>query len=172
MRNFVWMAGMAALILAPTQALAAKATAEIMNTEGKVIGNATLEDGKGGVRLTISAEGIEPGVHGFHVHEKGECKTPDFKSAGGHFNPTGTEHGLWNPKGAHKGDMPNLVVKDDGKAEAVGVLRGLSVKKGKNSVLDKDGSALVIHAGPDDHRSDPAGDAGGRVACGVIKSAK
>ena len=149
-----------------------EARADIRDPTGKSIGTATLTEQKDGVKVKLEVSGLAPGKHGFHIHEKGACTPPDFKSAGGHFNPFKKQHGMDNPKGKHVGDFQNLEVKSDGTAEATVVAAGATLKEGKGSLLKKGGTAIVIHADPDDYKSDPAGKAGDRVACGVIVKKK
>jgi superoxide dismutase, Cu-Zn family len=145
------------------------ARAQLKDASGKDVGTAAFSAGSGMVKMDLKVRGLAPGAHGLHVHEKGACEAPDFKSAGGHFNPHGKKHGLQSDAGAHAGDLPNLLVGAD--ASLTLALAGVTLDKGeKNSLLDGDGSALVIHAGPDDGKTDPAGDSGARVACGVIQA--
>ena len=115
----------------------------------------------------MTAAGLEPGQHGFHLHTTGRCEGPDFKSAGGHLNPLDREHGALNPEGKHVGDMPNLEVGTSRTASTT-IDIGPDTAAYRNYLFDADGTAIVIHAGPDDYRTDPAGDAGSRVACGVL----
>lgn len=144
---------------------------EIVNTEGEKIGLAQLTpevDGEG-VNINLEAWDLTPGIHGFHIHEKGICEKPDFETAGGHFNPDDREHGFDNPEGPHAGDLPNIEVDQNGKVEDVIVTELVTLKKGEeNSIIREGGTSLMIHADPDDYVSQPAGDAGDRVACGVI----
>lgn len=149
-----------------------KARADIVDSAGKSIGTATLTEQKDGVKVALKVSGLSPGKHGFHFHEKGSCTPPDFKSAGGHFNPFHKHHGMQNPKGKHAGDLPNLEVKEDGTAEVAVVAAGTTLRKGSGSLLKEGGTAIVIHAQPDDNMTDPAGNAGDRVACGVVLMAK
>lgn len=158
-------AGMAARQAAPT------ATAELVDAQGHKVGTAQLSEVQGGVRIVLEASNLPPGVHGFHVHGTGKCEGPDFKSAGGHFNPDGKQHGFHNPEGPHAGDLPNLVVDEHGTAKADFVAPMLTLSPGKYSLLDADGSALMIHASADDYVSNPAGNAGPRLACGPIVAA-
>lgn len=141
----------------------------IVNTEGNDIGQAVLTEAADGLTFKIKAEGLPPGEHGIHVHEKGECTPPSFESAGSHFNPTDKEHGFNNLKGFHLGDLPNVEVGPDGRLEAVVTTAELTLKPSQqNSILDNDGSALVIHEKADDYKTDPSGNSGDRIACGVI----
>lgn len=138
---------------------------KLYNAAGEPVGFATLEQIDDGVRVKITASGLTPGKHGFHVHENAIQGT-DFKSAGAHFNPTHKHHGLENPQGSHVGDMPNLVVGADGTVEAETIIQHGTLEKGQpNSVL---GRSLIIHAGEDDNVTDPAGNSGDRVAGGNI----
>jgi Cu-Zn family superoxide dismutase len=145
-----------------------KAKATLVNSQGQKVGEAQLEETSGGVKIILKVENLPPGVHAFHIHEKGDCHGPDFMTAGGHFNPFGKKHGLKNPEGPHAGDLPNLVVGADGKETLETIATQVTLKPGKNSLFHPGGTSLVIHAGPDDYLTDPAGNAGARIACGVI----
>jgi Cu-Zn family superoxide dismutase len=148
------------------------ATAELMNPEGRVVGIAVItESPEVGVRITLNAYGLPPGPHGFHIHAVGKCEPPDFKSAAGHFNPYGRKHGLRNPEGNHAGDLLNLMVDPDGTAAALRTAPA-TLGPGKGSLMEADGTAIVIHRGPDDYMTDPAGEAGPRIACGVIRAVR
>jgi Cu-Zn family superoxide dismutase len=143
--------------------------AVLRNAEGKEIGTATFTSTQGGVKVQVEVADLAPGKHGIHVHAVGKCEAPDFKSAGGHLNPSGKKHGLHNPEGAHAGDLSNLVAGKDGKAKASFTARGTTLGEGAGSLFGPEGSALVIHADADDEKSDPAGNSGARIACGVIE---
>ena len=168
--------------LAQTSATAAGASAgasaELRDNEGNPVGNATFTEGESGVVVTVNITGgIEPGVHGIHIHEKGDLSSPDFESAGGHFNPTGAEHGFDNPQGPHAGDLPNITVGQDGTASYQTVNDRITLSPGPSSILDEDGSALIVHAMADDYQTndDPEtgpGTSGNRVAAGVIEAAE
>jgi Cu-Zn family superoxide dismutase len=156
----------------PGAAGRASAKAELKDPKGNVVGTAEMSDTERGLLLRIAVKGLSPGPHAFHVHQTGKCAPPDFMSAGGHFNPEGKSHGYLNAHGEHAGDLPNLQVDKSGNGNAEFHFPGLMVSTGKAALLDQDGSALVIHAKPDDYRSDPAGLAGDRIACGVVERAK
>jgi Cu-Zn family superoxide dismutase len=144
------------------------AMAELKDAKGAKVGEATLEQTPHGVLITVDLGGVAAGMHAFHVHEVGKCEPP-FKTAGGHFNPMMKKHGIKNPEGDHAGDMPNIDVPENGRLKFQVLNDGITLKAGeKNSVLDADGSSIVIHAKADDLASDPAGNAGDRVACGVV----
>jgi Cu-Zn family superoxide dismutase len=154
----------------PETRLAASARARLSAVgDSGVGGDLAFNIDNGGVRVTGTLTGVEPGsAHGFHVHEFGDCSAPDASSAGGHFNPTGQPHGNREAGGAHHaGDMPNQVGGDDGQARVDQLLTGLEI--GSGSAGDIVGKSVVVHAKADDYRSQPSGDAGGRIACGVIE---
>lgn len=144
---------------------------ELLDADGQSVGTAEVTQQGDGVQIAIHVMGLSAGEHGFHVHETGSCIAPDFTSAGGHFAPEGRQHGTENPDGPHAGDMPNLVVGENGMADTTFVHQGITLRTGEpHSVFRDGGTALVIHEGPDDYRTDPAGDAGSRIACGVIEA--
>ena len=143
------------------------ASAVLRDASGKEVGAATFTVTPSGVLISLDLTAVPPGEHGFHVHTTGKCEPPDFKSAGPHFNPDQTKHGFMTPEGPHAGDLPNLHVPADGKLQ-VEVLEPNVTLSGEAPLLDADGSALVIHAGADDYKTDPAGNSGNRIACGVI----
>jgi len=144
--------------------------ADLMDKNGVKIGRAELTQMSKGVQIHVEASGLVPGKHGFHIHENGACEAPDFASAGGHFNPGGKKHGFENPKGPHAGDLPNLFVGTEGRVSAEVIAKNVTLQQGRpNSLIKPGGTSLVIHAGADDYKTDPAGESGGRVACGVIR---
>ena len=156
----------AAALIAASQTASAgeQASAAMMNANGESVGAVTLSATPQGTLLHAKLENLPAGAHAFHVHAVGVCEAP-FKSAGGHFNPDGAKHGIESAEGMHAGDMPNIHVPDSGALE-VEVLNALL--RLDDALFDEDGAAIVIHEGPDDYVSDPAGAAGPRIACGVI----
>lgn len=153
---------------AESSKLRAKAT--LKDPQGKTVGTATLRQAPHGVLLQVEFTDIEPGRHGLHIHEKGSCQAPDFKSAGGHFNPTNAEHGFFAGRDHHAGDMPNFEAPASGKIVVERINSMVKIGEGRaNSLLGGDGTALVIHSGTDDYKSQPSGAAGARIACGVIE---
>ena len=147
---------------------AKKAKADLLNAKGAPVGTAVFTQKSNGVQLDLKVSGMTPGLHGFHIHAVGRCQAPDFASAGPHFNPEGKQHGWDNPMGHHLGDLQNLEVGPDGKAHVRVTVPGVTLGEGAISLFHEGGTALVIHAKPDDGKTDPAGNAGPRVACGVI----
>lgn len=153
-------------MLVPGPADADVSTARMVDAEGNGAGVVTVTDSPNGVLIAIELRGLEVGEHGIHVHETGEC-APDFEAAGGHFNPDGQEHGLTNPQGMHAGDLPNIFVASDGVAKAHVFNSRVTVEPGPASLLDEDGSAIIVHEDADTYLREAQ--AGGRVACGVLE---
>jgi Cu-Zn family superoxide dismutase len=144
-------------------------TISLVNAKNQVVGTAILSEVLRGVKIEITASKLSPGKHGIHLHETGKCEGPDFKSAGSHFNPSGQAHGFDQASGPHAGDLPNLVADAKGNAHAEMFDPNVTLDQGTASLLKGGGTALVIHAKADDDHSQPAGESGDRIACGVIK---
>jgi superoxide dismutase, Cu-Zn family len=159
----VFLVSVSAFAAAPT----ATAKATLKDSAGKTVGEVKLTELADGVLVAVTVEGLSEGAHAFHVHETGKCEGA-FDTAGKHFNPNKKPHGF-HGKGPHAGDMPNLHVPASGTLKVEQVVKSYTLKKGKHSLLDADGSAFVVHASADDYQSDPAGNAGGRIACGVVE---
>jgi len=141
----------------------------LINAAGERIGHVTLQQYDDYVLLHLQATGLSKGVHGIHIHEFGECKGPDFASAGGHFNPTDQAHGFNHPQGPHAGDLPNIYVTADGTVDTYLTANLITLEKDESHSLRRDqGTSIVIHSDPDDYYSQPAGEAGDRIACGEI----
>lgn len=143
-------------------------TVPLIDAKGATIGDATLTETAGGTMLAINGRNLPPGEHGFHVHMTGKCETPKFESAGGHWNPASKKHGHENPQGAHAGDLPNLTVAADGTVKFETELAGVRLTGGEQPMLDSDGAAILIHADPDDEKTDPSGNSGARIACAAF----
>lgn len=137
--------------------------------DGSPRGTVTAIQRHGAVSVSVRGVNLPPGVHGAHVHAVGRCDAPDFASAGPHWNPANRQHGRANPAGPHLGDAPNLIVGADGRASMEVEIPGAWVRRGTAPLLDADGAAFVIHANPDDDRTDPSGNSGARIACAVLR---
>jgi len=144
------------------------AAARLVDVSGRGVGEAVFVQQRKGVRLVLDVTGLAPGTKAVHIHEVGRCDPPSFESAGAHFNPAKAEHGTANPRGPHAGDLPNVTVETGGRGHLEATATRVSLEKGPTSLLDADGSAIVVHERPDDMRTDPAGDSGARIACGVV----
>ena len=146
------------------------AGADIRNAMGKMVGVATFTEKPQGVNVSVNVWNLPPGKHGIHIHRVGRCDPPDFKSAGGHLNLEGKKHGRKNPEGAHAGDLPNLEVGVDGTGRLSAMIPGLTLRLyTPTSIISPTGAAVCIHAAPDDEITDPDGDSGDRIACGVLE---
>ena len=145
---------------------------EMRDAAGDSLGTATLTERPEGVQIKLALEGLAPGLHGIHVHENPKCEAPDFISAGEHLNPDGKKHGLMNPEGPHLGDLPNLEADASGKVDVELILAEATLLDGKNSITKGDGTSLIIHESVDDGYSQPSGDSGVRIVCGVISKSE
>jgi Cu-Zn family superoxide dismutase len=156
------------VVVALTVASAAKTVVQVADAQGKNVGTVTLSETKKGVEVKAHLENLPPGEHAVHFHREPKCDAPDFKSAGPHFNPDLKKHGLQNPEGHHNGDNPDFTVDANGKAKFSIVNKNVTLGNDSHSLFSNGGTSLVIHANADDQKTDPAGNAGDRIACGVI----
>ena len=158
----------AAVIPIPLKAATASSPAmpmaELRDASGAVKGSAMVHPMGDALHVEVKVSGMAPGTYAAHIHTVGQCEGPKFTTAGGHWNPEGKQHGKDNPAGAHKGDLPNITVGADGTGSTMAHIMASAA-----SLMDADGAAVVIHAGPDDYKTDPTGNSGDRIACGVLK---
>ena len=141
-----------------------RADAALVDSAGNGAGTAIAQEDNGNLRVTLEVKGLTPGIHGAHIHAVGKCEGPAFTTAGAHWNPDAKQHGSMNPAGPHHGDLPNLEVAEDGKGKLVFSIPGTKLE----NLLDEDGAAIVVHASADDLKTDPSGNSGARIACGVF----
>jgi Cu-Zn family superoxide dismutase len=160
--------GLSLLLFALSSFSAAKTKVEVKDAQGKDVGSVIIWDQGPGVGLALNLHGLTPGEHAIHFHQAPKCEGPDFKSAGGHFNPESKKHGFDSPEGHHAGDMKNFTVGANGKAKVRLEDADATLKDGPHSLLSN-GAALVVHAKADDYKTDPSGNSGDRIACGVIR---
>lgn len=175
MKRLRWAMASAPLLLAacaavaPVSPVGTTATAQLRDAGNRVVGQATLAEVSGGVRIELEASGLAPGPKGVHLHAVGTCEPPAFASAGEHFNPRSKQHGILNPAGPHAGDLPNITIQADGTGRLETFTERVTLGPGATSLFDQDGTALVLHAAPDDFQTDPSGNSGPRIACGTIE---
>ena len=167
MKDLLLLAALTAALAIPATA-APKKVVELKDSKGQSVGTATLQKKGEGLKVKLALKGLPAGEHVAHFHQNAQCDAPDFKSAGPHFNPEGKKHGLENPEGHHAGDLRNFTVKADGTAKAELTSKDVTLGDGAHSLFSNNGTSLVIHAKADDMKTDPSGNSGDRIACGVI----
>jgi Cu-Zn family superoxide dismutase len=162
--------GLAVGLTLPMVAEKVAAVVELQDRDARPVGTATISPGKtGGVQIALNLKNLPPGEHAVHLHRVATCEAPSFEAAGPHFNPAMKQHGLHNPLGPHAGDMNNFVVAPNGTARTILQNPQVTMETGATSIFSEGGTSLVVHAKADDMKSDPAGNSGDRIACGVIK---
>ena len=158
--------------MANEAAPAAAQSAQLVDANGKAIGQVAISEDAHGVTLKVTAAGLPAGTHGVHLHEKGMCEGPKFESAGAHWNPATKQHGRDNPMGAHLGDLANMEAADGAEASSTYLVAGVTRGGATNALADADGTSLVVHTKADDYKTDPSGNSGDRIACAVLAAPK
>jgi Cu-Zn family superoxide dismutase len=166
---FVFLPALLCSSVAFGQGAQKSAHADIVNAQGQNIGTARILPAKKGVKIEVSVSQLPPGKHGIHIHAVGKCEGPAFTTAGGHLNPDTKKHGKDNPEGPHAGDLLMIDVKADGTAKATLLDTMVTLGDGSNSLFHDGGTSIVIHEKEDDYKTDPTGNSGARIACGVIQ---
>lgn len=141
---------------------------DLVDANGNTLGTASVRQEADGTRVVANLKGLPPGTYALHLHAVGRCDGPAFTTAGGHFNPASKQHGHLNPAGEHAGDLPNIEIGANGIGSLDALRPGLRLADGDSPLLDLDGASIVVHASPDDYKTDPAGNAGARIACGIL----
>jgi Cu-Zn family superoxide dismutase len=152
----------------PPEEAIASAQAELRDVAGRTLAHSSVTQIGETLRIRVEAAGLSSGIYGVHVHSVGRCQAPSFESAGPHWNPSNRLHGRDNPGGQHRGDLPNLMVGTDGNGSFEFTIQGSRLSGRNSPLLDQDGASIVIHARPDDYRTDPSGNSGARIACGEL----